>query len=177
MAAAQGTFQLVDVGHDVVRLIAEYVPADDLQSLRASSRALRHDVPRVVSTPALEHRTRSYGREEWFRFPPLAAHATSIRVAGRWRDQGWGNRKGAIGLLLLRGPELERVADARNVTNKVAEHGWEDLDVTLRADDHPLVRETRAGDVLVVTSIAGGGGGHELFVEGMRFFLTLQADR
>ena len=83
---------------------------------------------------------------------PAGHKARGARVTGKWRDQGWGNRKGKVRLVLLhRDKEV-----AASSTDSCAPHSWAKLSLALDGFS------AAAGDVLAVQVRVGGGGGHEL---------------
>ena len=83
---------------------------------------------------------------------PAGHKACGARVTGQWRDQGWGNRKGKVRLVLLhRDKEV-----AASSTDSCAPHSWAKLSLALDGFS------AAAGDVLAVQVRVGGGGGHEL---------------
>jgi len=83
---------------------------------------------------------------------PAGHEARGARITGHWRDQGWGNRKGKVCLLLLQGDKEV----AASCTDSCAPHSWAKLSLALDGFS------ATAGDVLAVQVRVGGGGGHGL---------------
>ena len=86
-----------------------------------------------------------------------------------WKDQGWGNQKGEMFLVLMSAAGEEEAC--RNLTGLVAPHQWEDIKVELVAAD-PVVAKATAGCWYQVRAECGSGGGHELFVKDFVLRLT-----
>ena len=86
----------------------------------------------------------------------------------RWKDQGYGNRKGMLWIELLR--ESEIIASSYDVSS-LAPHEEETREMVIK--DHPVVDKIRKGDVLQFMRNVGGGGGHSLTVEDFKVTLEL----
>lgn len=69
----------------------------------------------------------------------LPCSLRSARVSCRWKDQGWGNRKGQFVLQLKRGGEV--VAEVGEIPG-IAPHTWAIVNRSLYSD-HPFIREVR----------------------------------
>eukprot|EP00928_Gymnodinium_smaydae_P097807 TRINITY_DN8946_c0_g1_i1.p1 TRINITY_DN8946_c0_g1~~TRINITY_DN8946_c0_g1_i1.p1 ORF type:complete len:601 (+),score=96.21 TRINITY_DN8946_c0_g1_i1:43-1845(+) len=91
----------------------------------------------------------------------------SIKVSFTWKDQGWGNQKGALDIRLYRGST--KIADQR-INDSAAPHSWDKVTKKL-SKDMPVVSKARAGDNLRMRYLVGGGGGHELHVKQLRIYL------
>ena len=87
----------------------------------------------------------------------------------RWKDQGYGNRKGMLWIELLRGSEI--IASSYDDFQALAPHKEETREVVIK--DHPVVDKIRKGDVLQFMRNVGGGGGHSLTVEDFKVTLEL----
>jgi Leucine-rich repeat (LRR) protein len=94
---------------------------------------------------------------------PPAHVVRGATISGHWRDQGYGNQKGRVRLVLLRDGALV----AESALPGLAPHGKEpfSLELDLR------VHEVQAGDVVEVQIIVGGGGGHKLELRGVELVL------
>lgn len=87
-------------------------------------------------------------------------------ISFRWRDQGWGNRKGQLFLDLL-SPKGDLKA-SKDLVPDAAEHHW--TRVVLEVDEEdPIQQQARPRDKYSLRYKVGGGGGHELHV--LRFNL------
>lgn len=90
-----------------------------------------------------------------------------VRVSCRWKDQGFGNQKGQLCLVLRRaGSEL-----CRKDCFGMAGHGWETKCKTFAASE---LASPASGDVLTVMYKVGGGGGHQLMVEDLKLAVQRQ---
>ena len=92
---------------------------------------------------------------------PPAHVVRGATISGHWCDQGSGNQKGRVRLVLLRGGAL--VADA--AVPGLAPHGRESFSLALDGD------VMLAGDVVEAQIIVGGGGGHALKLKGVKLVL------
>eukprot|EP01031_Cornospumella_fuschlensis_P032157 gene32157-38897_t len=106
----------------------------------------------------------------WFSMPPLRNRCAGIQVQMTVRDQGAGNRAGALHLLLIRQgrPVVPRLALV------MAEHNLTTYDFFI-PETEPIVQSSQPGDLYLVQRTIGGpyGCGHELHVE--RFVLTFMS--
>ncbi len=87
-----------------------------------------------------------------------------------WKDQGWGNRKGEIYVVLKRGSG-EEVATKRQPLG-IAPHEKGKAMTELWGD--PVVTLAREGDHYHFVRNAGGGGGHQLKVKNFRVVVELR---
>ena len=84
-------------------------------------------------------------------------------VVIKWSDQGWGNSKGRLRIVLERGgQELRTVSSLDKLA--FAPKQWDTKHVTFR-DSNALELHALAGDTMVVQYCVGGGGGHQLYIE------------
>lgn len=102
-----------------------------------------------------------YAAFKFFDLPPCA-RAHTVRLDFLWRDQGWGNRKGA--LCVVRG--------SGSAPDDWEAHGPHVL-AALEPAPHTLTRgvlafPVPAGETLSLWAKVGGGGGHSLTVIGLR---------
>ena len=77
----------------------------------------------------------------------------------KWKDQGWGNRKGRIGMRLMR--NYETINQNENIFDAIAPHDFEEREITIQANDG-LLTNYMIGDTLDILYSVGGGGGHSL---------------
>lgn len=87
-------------------------------------------------------------------FDHLAIHC-------RWKDQGFGNQKGRLIVVVKRGTETICEHDCFGP----ASHAWETKSKTLSSSE---LRNPCSGDVISIEYVVGGGGGHELHVEDLK---------
>ena len=87
----------------------------------------------------------------------------------RWRDQGFGNRKGRLRVRLLN--PLTGVDVASSPEYGIAPHEEEWKEETFDFN-HGLVRNCVEGHRYVVEVVVGGGGGHALYLNDFEFSST-----
>lgn len=99
--------------------------------------------------------------ENWLSFSIENYCIDEIRSSFSWKDQGWGNRKGMLVLVLKAedGSEICR----KDFSTDLAEHDWITIDVCFNPDEE-IVNKYYYGCQYEVIRYVGGGGGHELFV-------------
>ena len=94
----------------------------------------------------------------------------------RWKDQGYGNRKGMLWVQLMRGDEV--VADSREDFPTLAPHVAGPIGVMEPAatliKNHSVVNLSRPGDRLRFMVNVGGGGGHQLKVRNFKAKVELK---
>lgn len=97
--------------------------------------------------------------------PMYDAPVARMAVRCFWWDQGWGNRKGCIGVGILRGGvEVYRYA----LNRAPAPHDW---DYFYAEVPLPVLLEMQQGDQLVLWFIVGGGGGHQLNTRDLHVYM------
>lgn len=162
----------------VLRNIIKFLDPEDVVRLGRTSRHMHAMMPQVVRTTELWKgpdfhifgpRRGHWAPELYFDGPILPGMVIELEVSVVWKDQGWGNRKGEIFMMLMR-PAAERgepvkIAEYRRLFG-IAEHFEKEAQNVIRGD-HPVVAEAKAGDFYRFMNHAGGGGGHEL--EGKNF--------
>ena len=106
--------------------------------------------------------------ELYFDAPVLSTTVMKLSMSVTWVDQGWGNRKGELFLVLMR-PNAdglaEKVTEYRRLFG-IAQHHEETREIVIK--EHPVVNEAKPGDFYRFMRIAGGGGGHRLIVTDFR---------
>jgi len=84
-----------------------------------------------------------------------------ISAVVKWKDQGHGNKKGAIRFKLKRdGVEIRTI----NPSFGVAPHNWSTKLVTYEGSNSLLLGLT-TGDIIIFEYSVGGGGGHKLYIK------------
>ena len=106
--------------------------------------------------------------DPYFLSPVMNQRIRSLRSL-RWKDQGWGNRKGMLWIELMRDSKM--IATSKDDFNFLAPHEEETREVVIK--DHPVVDKVRKGDFLQFMRNVGGGGGHSLTVEDFKVTLEL----
>lgn len=104
----------------------------------------------------------------YFDAPELSSTVTKLSLSVTWQDQGWGNRKGELFLILMRpvaNGQPKKIAEQRQLFG-IAEHYEKTQEFVLVKQ--PVVTEARAGDFYRFMRNAGGGGGHRLIVKNFR---------
>ena len=99
--------------------------------------------------------------EKYFLSPVMNQKVRSITMSFRWKDQGFGNRKGMLWIELMR--ESEIIATSKDDFHFLAPHQEETREVVIM--NHPVVDKIRKGDLLQFMRNVGGGGGHSLRVD------------
>lgn len=84
-----------------------------------------------------------------------------IFVSFDWKDQGWGNRKGYLQLLLKR--EDGSVASSKILSEALADHDWQKMNIEIDSSED-VIQQYNPGYTYEVMRHVGGGGGHQLFV-------------
>lgn len=99
----------------------------------------------------------------------LQTEVTSGSIQCRWKDQGFGERRGKLYLHLM-APDGSQKASF-TITEDVSPHEWEDVNANLVATD-TVVSEATAGCWYQVRADCTNRGDHELYVEGLVLKLT-----
>ena len=157
--------------------IARFLHPEDIVRLGRTCKRLHSVLPRVelveeewlgeefhVSGPHHGH----FSPEVYFDAPVLSSTVMKLSMSVTWVDQGWGNRKGELFLVLMR-PNAdglaEKVTEYRRLFG-IAEHQKETREIVIK--EHPVVNEAKPGDFYRFMRNAGGGGGHRLIVTDFR---------
>jgi len=89
----------------------------------------------------------------------VQGRCVKVQYAFSFKDQGWGNKKGAVFAVLWRGMDVV----ARNQLGHVCEHEWtENSGVVGPAED--VLALYQPGDELGIAYRCGGGGGHVIYI-------------
>ena len=162
----------------VLRNIIKFLDPEDVVRWGRTSRHMHAMLPEVVLTTELWKgpdfhifgpRGGHWAPELYFDGPILHSTVIELQLSVVWKDQGWGNRKGEIFMMLMRPPagggEPKKIAEYRRLFG-IAEH-FEKVAQNVIPRDHPVVAKAKAGDFYRFMNNAGGGGGHQL--EGKNF--------
>ncbi|XP_015759841.1 PREDICTED: uncharacterized protein LOC107339115 [Acropora digitifera] len=158
--------------------IARFLHPEDIVRLGRTCKRLHSVLPRFelveeewlgeefhISGPHHGH----FSPELYFDAPALSSTVMKLSMSVTWLDQGWGNRKGELFLVLMR-PNAdglaEKVAEYRGLFG-IAEHKEETRETVINKQ-HPVVNEAKPGDFYRFMRNAGGGGGHRLIVTEFR---------
>ena len=169
----------------VLRRIVGFLDPEDIVRLGRTCRRMYAMMPQVILTtelwkgedfkisgPVGGH----WAPELYFDGPTLPSMVKELQLSVVWQDQGWGNRKGELFLMLMRpvrnGEPVEK-AKYRSLFG-IAEHYEKEARKVIAAD-HPVVAEAKAGDFYRFMRNAGGGGGHKLKVRNFRVKATVCA--
>lgn len=177
--AGSGSMPSLDQLPEVVLSnLANYLSPEDLARLSQTCRRLHSLLPHSIIIRGADftiHGPRGghWAPEPYFDMPPLTSIVKCLALSVKWRDQGWGNRKGEIFLQLMRptdSREDEMIVEKRQVFG-IAEHDEVKVRTDLRGE--PVVTLARPGDFYRFMRNAGGGGGHQLIVSNFRVIVTL----
>ena len=148
--------------------VAEYLSVLDASRLSQCSHLLHQNLfLSTISLPLLLDAT-WHGNANDGDTSQLARHIPilfrnrvhSVILQGRWRDQGWGNRKGQVHLMAKRGNEPTRIV----FESEIANH----MDDDLRIVFHLVENEEYSLNIKV-----GGGGGHSLHIKELTTTLVI----
>lgn len=97
----------------------------------------------------------------------------AVRATVTWRDQGWGNRKGTLFLVLLRGNANGAIVEvARENLFGVAPHDNTQQTIDGKTGPGSVIAAAHANDRLELHVFVGQGGGHELTIQACSFHVT-----
>ena len=167
----------------VLSHLADYLSPEETARLSMTCRRLHDVLPRFmvirgdnfkIYGPSGGH----WAPELYFDGPPLPSTVQKLTLSLKWKDQGWGNRKGEIFMKLMRPGADGRGSDAQEVAEKyrifgIAKH--EEEEAKTEITDDPVVALAKRGDFYRFMRNAGGGGGHSLRVKNFRVVATLAA--
>jgi hypothetical protein len=165
---------LLDLPGELLEELSRFLSVEDCSRLSRTCRHLYEVLPRFVLIRGKDFRKRGphdghFWPERYFQGPVFTAKIKKVSLSIKWKDQGWGNRKGEIFIKLMRKSGM--VAEKRAVFG-IAEHEWTTPSATLGADE-PIVRDAQPGDFYEFMRNVGGGGGHELCVENFKAVVSL----
>ena len=183
---------LAELPEPALLRIADFLsPEDTVQLVRTCSR-LYYTLPDflVMKGEDFEVKGPSYKKsvregappQLYFDGPSLTSTVRRLSMSLVWKDQGWGNLKGEIYVMLMR-PAAEgeeqnsnpRVVAERRRVFGIAKHREETARAEMTAD--PIVTSALPGDFYRFMRIIGGGGGHSLTVRKFKAVATLTQRR
>lgn len=133
----------------------------DYNPIIGEDRNLLSDDSEVSLSLTGEHK---YEKPGWDRIlvtdPLVDSTASSISVKFDWKDQGWGNRKGKVRIILLSDDKTTRIAQKEI---RVAPHEWETKEDTIDSN-HDLITLFQDGYSYAVEVMAGWGSNHLLYL-------------
>ena len=84
----------------------------------------------------------------------------SVGISGKWKDQGWGNRKGKIRLVLKNtSGDIVGSRTSALAPHTEANFSWSSEDFS----------GASTGEKIEIQAMAGAGGGHELYLKDTSF--------
>jgi hypothetical protein len=152
----------------VLLKIAEYLSPKECVQLSMTCKRFYKVLPQFVCFHGDNFEVSGPFRGHWapyFDGPKLRGKVKSFRASVRWKDQGWGNRKGRLMVKLVRSvSETEKnvIAENNNLFG-IADHEWTESSCFFVND--AFVKLAEPGDFYSFERNAGGGGGHSLRVE------------
>jgi hypothetical protein len=135
----------------------------------------------VLSVPSIDD-YRSTGSWQPLGTLPVPAGMSSLEVSCDWKDQGWGNTKGRVRVVLYCGTELKCEADCFGICAQGMLRGEQwgpnaQYTPAKRVFDRvsPLLSLASRGYHCVFEYFVGEGGGHELFIRDFRVLAQVVA--
>ena len=170
------------LNHDVLRHIVSFLDPEDVVRLGRTCRHMYSQMPQVTLTTELWKgpdfrifgpRGGHWVPELYFDGPILPSMVKELQLSVVWKDQGFGNRKGEIYMMLMRPVRNDPVEIATYPKLfGIAEHYEKEAHTVITAD-HPVVAKAKAGDFYRFMRNAGGGGGHKLKAKNFRVKATV----
>ena len=174
--------------------ITRFLDPEDIVRLGRTSRRIHSLMPQIIPTNE-EWKGKDFfvsgpyicPNELYFDGPVLSGSVKKLAMSVRWKDQGYGNKKGEIFVKLMRpkagcsdptppstsrpleDEQIIEIAERRQLFG-IAEHYWKREHTVIC--DHPVVSKARPGDFYRFMRYVGGGGGHELKVRNFRVVVT-----
>ena len=161
----------------VLLKIGEYLSYRECINLSMTCRRLRNVLPKFVLIKGEEFKIHGPNGGHWcpefyFDGPTMKGKVKRFRASVRWKDQGWGNRKGRLMVKLMRRVSDEKKVVAENTNLFGIVPRPEDTSECCLVND-PVVQLAEPGDYYSFERNAGGGGGHTLKVKNFRVVLEL----
>ncbi len=108
MKMEEGKIGILSLPNELVRLIGGYLCPQDKVRLARTCKTFRQILPWFLLVRGDDFEISgphggNYCPEPYFSAPKLPARVSHLEVSIRWKDQGWGNRKGMIEMELVRG--------------------------------------------------------------------------
>ena len=156
--------------------IVEFLPPLDIIHLSQTCKQLHQILPSylIISASDFEghvHTRPHFCPEKWFDGPKIDKKIRSIVISFKWKDQGWGNRKGNVWLKIIR--EGEVILETSSSLCGLAEHKWGEVNVYLGKEQN-VVSQFKPGDKYRFMQNVGGGGGHSLYIKNFEVALRLE---
>ena len=163
--------------------IASFLDPADIAHFRGTCRRLYSLLPKVTVTKDLWegndfhiHGSREghWCPEKYFDGPILAGNLLKLELSVVWKDQGWGNKKGELFAYLMRPSrtgEPVKIAEHRRLFG-IADHCQTKPNTEI-GREYAIVAKSKKGDFCRFMRNAGGGGGHELFVNKFQVKATI----
>ena len=163
--------------------IASFLDPADIAHFRGTCRRLYSLLPQVTVTQdlwegndfhILGSRTQHWCPEKYFDGPILVGNLLKLEFSVVWKDQGWGNKKGELFAYLMRPSrtgEPVKIAEHRRLFG-IADHCQTEPN-TESGRESAIVAKSKKGDFCRFMRNAGGGGGHELFVNKFQVKATI----
>jgi hypothetical protein len=169
---------------DLKKDVASFLRTKDVHFLNQTSRAVHADLCLSTLAPAFQLYSSSHWNGDSLtgdhplcgRKIPIffGSSIHSIILTCRWRDQGWGNRKGQLFVLGFpdsenRDPDNLSFSDGRLAyRSQIAPHAEERLKFSFKR---------RRNEIYYIWFKAGGGGGHELQIADLIVHTAVFDDR
>ena len=159
--------------------IASFLGPEDIVRLRRTCRRMYIMLPEVDLWKGDDFhiygpRVPLKSNEWYFDGPILPSKVIEVNMSAVWVDQGWGNKKGELSVILMRpsrtGEPLQ-IAEHRRLFG-IAEHYQQEAHKVIGRYD-PVVAKSKKGDFYRFMRFVGGGGGHELKVKNFRVKATM----
>lgn len=177
-AAGSNSFPLIELPDLVILEVAKHLTSNDGRNLKMTCQRFKNILPtypkpEVIHVADLnehqEWQDSHFSPKEYFRCHNLNHHVEKIDVSLKWKDQGWGNRKGQVWLKLHRPvpstqEEDELIFQMEPETFGIAPHSLAESVNTLTETDD-IVKLAKPGDYYQIMKNIGGGGNHILIVE------------
>ena len=105
--------------------------------------------------------TTSSSKYKQFKVATLTSDFQFTNVVVKWKDQGWGNKKGRIRVKIIRnGLEIQTMYPAFGA----APHSYTTISTVVEESNANFLN-TMAGDTVAFEYTVGGGGGHKLYIQ------------
>ena len=169
---------------DVLLLTNSFLTPQSSMSLRSVCKEWLSLIPRKVSLSVQSWEGQGTPRDvlvgtEGHLFPQTIQieeeMLDSIDIKLKWKDQGWGGRKGLIVLKLLRADGDGNVSEiAQCIPFGLAEHDWTFHEIILTKSHEIIytahekagnITKAQNGDIIQFHRHVGGGGGHHLYIK------------
>jgi hypothetical protein len=167
-------FDLLRFDAAILIFISEFLSLKDTLSVTKVSRRLHDLMPRWE----LSERTLANYHDRGLYHDPVREFAQIYQYEDRnvsigrvsfnfsWKDQCWGYRKGTMWVKLYRN-EVEIAS--QQYPELAPQDGFHEISWKLEDESSPVITQSRVGDVIKVMIYIGGGGGHEMYIQGFNY--------